>query len=465
MVMAIAPATGAAPALGQAVADSISSDTPARPNISFNRWQENWSVLADPRTPREPFDALKYIALSTTDSETYLSLGADLRERFEANDAPDFGIGANRSMDYVISRLDAHADLHLGTHVQIFAQLQSDFAPGKPILLPVDQDRLGLEQAFVVVTEAVAGGTLKLRFGRQQFAFDLQRFISARDGPNVRQSYDAAWVDYENGKWKLISFFSHPVQNRDRHIFDDYSDGRLTYGGVRLERKISSQTYLASYYSRFTQDTAKFPGITGHERRDIFDLHFSGAASGFDWDFEGMKQTGRIGPDSIHAWAFGSLAGYRFRDLGLSPRLGLQVDGASGDHDPKDHQLGTFNPLFPNGYYVTLAGYTGYVNFIHVKPSLTLYPSKPLKLMLALGAQWRDTIGDAVYSQPNIPVPGTAGHSGRYTGTYGQSRMDWTIDRNISAAVEAVHFAVAQVIRQAGGHDANYLGIELKIGW
>jgi hypothetical protein len=57
---------------------------PTRPAIAFNRWQEDWSVLADPRTPHEPFDELKYISLSSTDPKAYLSFGADLRERFEA---------------------------------------------------------------------------------------------------------------------------------------------------------------------------------------------------------------------------------------------------------------------------------------------------------------------------------------------------------------------------------------------
>jgi len=49
------------------------------------------------------------------------------------------------------------------------------------------------------------------------------------------------------------------------------------------------------------------------------------------------------------------------------------------------------------------------VNFIHVKPSLTLHPLKALKIMLAAAGQWRETTVDAVYTQPDIPVAGTAG--------------------------------------------------------
>jgi hypothetical protein len=205
--------------------------------------------------------------------------------------------------------------------------------------------------------------------------------------------------------------------------------------------------------------------VSGGERRDILDVHFAGAAKGFDWDAEAMGQTGRIARDDIEAWAFGSLAGYTFRNVGWTPRLGLQVDAASGDNNPRDHRLETFNPLFPNGYYVTLSGYTGYVNFIHVKPSVTLHPTKTLKVLLAAAGQWRETTADAVYTQPNIPIAGTAGHPGRYTGTYGQLRTDWAVTPHYSVALEAVHFAVSDVIRRAGGHDGDYLGAEIKFGW
>ena len=49
-------------------------------------------MLADPRVPREPFDWLKYVPLSPYNSKTYLSFGGDIRERFEANNAVNFGV-------------------------------------------------------------------------------------------------------------------------------------------------------------------------------------------------------------------------------------------------------------------------------------------------------------------------------------------------------------------------------------
>jgi hypothetical protein len=133
-------------ALAQSADDT--ADQPAsRPAVKFNRWQEDWSVLADPAVPREWLDDLKYIPLSAVDPKTYLSLGANLRERYELNDTAGFGTGANQTDNYLISRLEVHSDLRIASQVQVFAQLQSDFAPGKKVLTPVDQDRLDLEQA------------------------------------------------------------------------------------------------------------------------------------------------------------------------------------------------------------------------------------------------------------------------------------------------------------------------------
>ncbi|MGS8561408.1 alginate export family protein, partial [Salmonella enterica] len=78
-------------------------------------------------------------------------------------------------------------------------------------------------------------------------------------------------------------------------------------------------------------------------------------------------QRGHVGAKDIDAWGTGARVGYIW-PVAWSPRIGLQIDAASGDRHPGDGTVGTFNPLFPNGYYFTLAGYTGYTNLRHVKP-------------------------------------------------------------------------------------------------
>ena len=455
----------AGPAHGQEQGSRGEAAVPERPVPLFNRWQENWSVLADERVARQRGDDLKYVSLSEVNPLVYLSFGANLRERFEAFDAAQFGTGAHGNDDYVLSRLEVHSDLRLGPHVQMFAQIQSDFAFGKEVLTPVDQNRLDLEQAFMAVTESVGDSVLTLRVGRQQIAFDLQRFISARDGPNVRQSYDAVWIDYERGPWRFIALWSHPVETRDNSPFDDYSSPALSHGGIKLEWQVSRVMSVSATWSRFIRDNAHFPRASGNERRDILDTHCAGAADNFDWDVEAMGQKGRIGAANIRAWAFGSVGGYTFVALPWTPRLGLQADTASGDGNSGDHTFGTFNPLFPNGSYFSLSGLTGYANLLHAKASLTVRPSSNLKIAVAAAAQWRQTTADAIYTAPDIPVAGTVGRGGRYTGKYAQLRLERELSPNATASAETLHFAVGDAVKQAGGRDSGYLGVELKLMW
>jgi hypothetical protein len=436
-----------------------------RPAIGLNRWQEDWSVLADPALRTEPLDNLKYIPLSSADPNSYASLGLDLRERVESTQLAPFGIGNPHTNTYGIQRLEVHADIRPNAHWQIFVQLQDDRAFGKDIITPVDSNPLDLEQAFVAYSTDLAGGKLKVRAGRQQMAFDLQRFIGVRDGPNVRQSFDAIWADWEKSAWRFIGFWSHPVQNFPGTPLNDYSGGGLQYGGFRVERNDVGPGKLSAYYSRYEADSARYLDGSGKERRDNLDVRYQIARGPVDWDLEVMRQTGRVGSEQIRAWAVGSVGGYTFENARWSPRVGLQLDLASGDRRRDDRTIGTFNPLFPNAYYFTLMSTPTYVNLIHLRPSLELRPVQNLKLIARLGLQWRLTTEDAVYVIPNRPVPGTAGLPGHWTGIYEQLRAEWQINRNWAAAVEGVQYQVGDVIRRAGGLNANYVNVELRFGW
>jgi hypothetical protein len=443
----------------------ISLEAHDRPQIHFNRWQEDWSVLADPSLRTEPLDGLKYIPFSNGDPKSYASLGLNLRERVESTQIAPFGVGNRHTNTYLIQRLEVHADIRPNADWQIFVQLQDDRAFGKDIITPVDENPLDLEQAFIAYSSDFAGGKLKLRAGRQQMAFDLQRFVGVRDGPNVRQSFDALWADWEKSAWRVISFWSHPVQNRPGTAFNDPSSRRLQYGGFRVEHNDVGPGKLSAYYSRLNADGAQFLDGSGNERRNNFDVRYQIARGPVDWDLEGMWQSGRVGSDRIQAWAVGSTGGYTFEHARWKPRIGLQFDLASGDRRRGDGTIGTFNPLFPNAYYFTLASTTTYANLIHVRPSLEVRPRENLKLIARLGLQWRLTTQDAVYVIPNRPVPGTAGQPGRWTGIYEQLRVEWQINRNWAAALEGVQYQVGDVIRRAGGLNANYVGVELRFGW
>ncbi|NKJ07545.1 alginate export family protein [Rhizobium sp. SG741] len=436
-----------------------------RPSIQSNRWQENWSVLVDPTLRTAPLDALKYVPLSGSQSGTYVSFGANLRERFESNRSPAFGIGGVERDNYVIQRAQFHIDLHLFDDWQVFTQFEDDRAFGKKDIGPADADKVDLRLAFVSYSHTFDAGTFKARVGRQDFAFDLQRFVSSRDGPNVRQSFDAVWADWEADPWRFIGFVSQPVQYRNERPFDDTSNGDFRFSTLRIERQVFDGNELSAYYSLYQRRNAHYLDASGDEDRHIVDARFAGNHSAVDWDIEGMGQFGTVGDKDIRAWAFGARGGYTFEDVAWTPRIGLQFDIASGDRHPGDNTVGTFNPLFPNGYYFSLAGYTGYANLIHLKPSVTVKPNDKLTLTGAVGLLWRQTTADAIYVQPSQPLLGTAGRGGAWTGAYGQIRLDYTFTTNLTGAIEAVHYDIGNAIRHAGGRDGNYLGAQLSFAW
>ena len=439
--------------------------TNSRPAIKMNRWQEDWSALRDPALRTEPLDGLKYIGLSDVDPARYLSLGLTLRERFETNDAPGLGTGGTSRDSYVLQRLQLHADLHLDRDWRIFTQLDDDRAFDKQVRSSADQDRVDLRLAFAEYVKRFSDGTLKARVGRQDFAFDIQRFVSSRDGPNVRQSFDALWADWETTDWRFIAFVSEPVQYKDGHDFDDSSNGTFRFHTLRVERHVLGDNELSAYWSLYERASARYGDAVGYERRNAWDARFAGRAGDIDWDTEGMVQSGQVGASTIRAWNVGARTGYTFSDVAWQPRAGLQFDAASGDRRHGDRIEGTFNPLFPNGYYFTLGSYTGDTNLLHLKPSMTLRPARDLSVVGAVGFLWREATADAVYLQPNIPVAGTAGGGHRWTGSYAQLRMDYAVDRNIGTALEAVDYKVGDTVRNAGGHDSTYVGVEFKVSW
>src|SRR4051812_12583435 len=167
---------------------------PARPAVQMNRGLEDWSALADPGLRTRPLDSFKYVPLWSRDRQVYLSFGLTLRERFEVNDAPRFGVMESPRDSYLLQRLQVHADLHFAEHWNLFVQLEDVRAFAKTVIGPADENPLDVRQAYLAYHHPFGAGTLKVRVGRQHISVDLQRFISLRDGPNVQQSFDAIWA-------------------------------------------------------------------------------------------------------------------------------------------------------------------------------------------------------------------------------------------------------------------------------
>lgn len=92
-----------------------------------------------------------------------------------------------------MQRGSVFADLRLGGHWRGFAQLASSFTNGRAAgPSPVDENRLDPTNLFVEWQSARDGETgVGMRVGVQELQFGSGRSIDAREGPNVRRSFEA----------------------------------------------------------------------------------------------------------------------------------------------------------------------------------------------------------------------------------------------------------------------------------
>jgi len=124
---------------------------PNPPPYTLLRYNERYDYLADPRNHTDFFDSVKYIPLSATDQQSYLSLGGELRERYENLHNAGFGSGpADANQAYLLQRVTLGADLHVNQRFRLFAQGISGLQFGQQQTAPpVNQDPVDLQQGFV----------------------------------------------------------------------------------------------------------------------------------------------------------------------------------------------------------------------------------------------------------------------------------------------------------------------------
>src|SRR5579862_5024806 len=105
------------------------------PTYKMLRFDEDYSCLTNPANRSDWFDLAKYIPLREDDPLWYVSFGGELRERFEGNFDPNFGIHGLSSDSYLLQRVTLLADVHLGERVRFFAEGISGVVAGESIHL------------------------------------------------------------------------------------------------------------------------------------------------------------------------------------------------------------------------------------------------------------------------------------------------------------------------------------------
>ncbi len=375
------------------------------PPYQLNRADEDYRNLMDPARRSDLWDPVKFFPLDTTGS-SHLSLGGEARERYEWFNHPTWGRD-RQDHGSLLQRYFLHADLRMGEHSRLFTQLQASLENGRaggP--RPADEDQLDLHQAFLDLTLPIReGSSLTLRSGRQELAYGSQRMISVREGPNVRQSFDGFRAMLRLGTLGVDGFATRPTRTV-RHLFDDGPDNsRALWGAYAVSPfPVLAGGNLDLYYLGYYNQQGRFNQGAARETRHAVGTRIWRRAKPLDYNLEAAYQWGGFGRGEIRAWMVASDTGYTFPSLPLKPRLGVKANMASGDEEPADQDLQTFNHLFPKGAYISEANLVGPTNLINLHPSLTLSPADRLTLTIDWDFFWRESIHDGVYNNAGALV-------------------------------------------------------------
>jgi hypothetical protein len=449
---------------GAAILASVAVAAQDRPDFKRLRYDEDWSALCDPTKRTEALDAIKCVKLNDS-GEAWLSLGGELRERYEYTHNPAWGDDPQDKHGVWLQRYVLHADLHVTPYFRGFLQFYTALENGRagsPSTL--DENELDVQQAFVDLRMPFGNdAALTLRPGRQELRYGSGRIIDVREGPNVRRKFDGGRAMLSAGGWQVDGLAVQPTVLQTG-VFDDRIDDRQQLWGVYASgRPFGADQTLDLYYLGFRDESAGYDQGRADEHRHSLGVRLAGAKGGWDWDLEALYQFGSFGAGDIRAWTAASTGGYRFAQAHFQPRIGLSANIASGDRNPNDADLETFNPLFPRGSYFSELALLGPRNFYDVHPSLTLELTDDISLVTDWNFFWRQSTKDGVYNPGGQLLRSGAGSSARFVGHSPSVALEWRATQHLTFTGIYSHFFPGQFIEDTGpAKEIDFIELTLK---
>lgn len=435
---------------------TASAQDKTRPAFAKLRYDEDWSFLSDPAQRTEPLDDLKFIALNAAATD-YLSLGGEARWHYDYTRDPAWGEDPQDADGVFLQRYLLHGDLHLGPQVRLFGQLYSALEGGRAgATVPIDENRLDLQQVFV---DIALGNDMKLspvlRAGRQEMAYGSSRLIDVREGPNVRRTFEGVRLLTHAGDWRVDVIATRPVRT-EIGSFDDEIDNDQALWGVYAAHAESLLfgSALDAYYLGYRRQSARFDQGVADELRHTVGARLWGERQGWDWNWELIAQGGRFGDGHIAAWSLATDTGYTWSDEQGQPRLGLSANAASGDKNPNDNDLQSFNALFPRGNYFSELALLGPRNFFNLHPSIGFQPLAAVTVTADIDFFWRLETKDGVYNPGGGLLRGAQGSDERFVGTELSLNVTWEINSRLTLTSIYSHFQPGAFIRETGRSSA-----------
>ena len=414
------------------------------------RYEENYAALRDPTRRTDALDGLKFIGLNAAKT-AYLTLGGEARLRYQYFHHEAWGLTPYPHNNSLEQRYLLLAEVHLGPYLRAFSELQSsqqNFRRGGPAAL--EEDLLGLNQAFLDLRIPLADSTfLTLRPGRQELYYGSGKLVAPREAPNIRLSFDALRAVLQVRRWRADVLLAQPVLNNPG-FWDNQRDRNQTFWGLYTTgplRRLPGAS-LDIYYLGLRNERIRFDQGAGREVRHTLGFRLAGRAGSWEYSLESQGQWGAFAGYSLSAGGLTSGVAYTWQSGQRRARLSLGGGLSSGDHDPQNPALHTFNPLYPTGYYFgPPAAPVGPLNIITLWPGLMLKPSSVVTLALDAALLWRQRSQDGLYTPGVALLLAPASSQARYVGTFYSLAATWQVQRHLTCALWGAYFPPGDFLR------------------
>ena len=421
------------------------------------RYNDTFSWLSNPTREPDLWDSLKKIPLGDGQfGPSFLTMGGELRERFESYINPNFGLNAPRSNAYLLHRLQIDTDIHLTNYARAFVQIGGMERIGdRGVTSTTDIDHFDLFQAFVDLTPpGWFGDAPVFRMGREELLFGFQRLIAVREGPNVRRDFDGFRFSDRFGDISVDLVGVRPVNDAIGDL-DDHTNMKQLMWGAYVTLPSGQVTKADIYALNYENTAAKYRGLTGVERRQTFGIRLFGEANGFDWNGEAAIQSGTFRGHDIRAGMLAGIAGFTFPGLPWTPRIAIETNAASGDNSHSS-SIGTFNAMFPRLPYFAETSLLVPANVIDARPVLSVRPNEAVIATFGWDTLWRASATDGLYGSGMALYPGTNKHGGMSAGTELSADVRWRIDQHLQLGAIAAQFMSGPSITEALGKTVSF---------
>ncbi len=443
----------------------LAAQTFTPPPYTPQVWDIDWSYLATPAVRHSAgadwTDQLHYIPAA---AHSFISINGQIRERGEYQDHPAFGAQPPDN-GYFLQRYLLSADLHAGRRFRSFVQLNSGLIDGRDggPRPAIDEDKIDFNQGFVdVVPWKTGDDSLTVRAGRQLVSLGSTRLIATGAGLNVEQPFDGFRLMLHAGLWTADGLAVRPTETKTG-AFDNEPNPAEELWGLYVTRALPTlHTNVDLYYLGYDHKSVRYTQGTGREQRETLGTRVWSHLKTWDYDFEYTAQLGRFNTGDISAWGTGYHLGYTFNQVRFAPHPELDGGVLSGDHNAHDSTLGTFNPLFPNGNYLSQSILLGPFNLIIVRPTYKTTLTRKASSNTNVELLWRQAKQDGVYNIAGILTHPAANSTARFIGTQIQQEIDYSFTRHLSGSLAYEHFFAGAFLKQSPpGRSLNFISPQL----